>query len=148
MDAPHAQGVTGFLQAAGGRFSLSDVTIESENEYATINVVSLDEQPLADSKRILLQVVTVNRLTGFRTKPATFKVGNGDSGYVVEGEQIERIGKPPFRIANTKVTVCVKNPSVRRAVVLDINGYPTSTHPIEAGRFQLPEDAIYVVLVP
>ena len=60
MDSPKAQGVTGFLSRnQNGIYNLSDVTIESSNDYATVNVVSLDDQPLADSERILVQVVTV-----------------------------------------------------------------------------------------
>ena len=37
MDAPKAQGVTGFLKRNGGRFNLTDVRIQSDNDYATIN---------------------------------------------------------------------------------------------------------------
>ena len=146
MDTPKAQGVTGFLRRNGGRFDLSDVSIESENDYATINVVSLDNQPLRQSDNVLVQVVTENRLTGFETKPATFTLGNGDRAYSVEGEQIVRIGQPPFRIANTLVTLHVKNPKLTEAVILDINGYPSSTLPVKDGRVTLPKEAIYVVL--
>ncbi len=148
MDAPAAQGVTGFLRRGGGRYELSDVTIESENEYATVNVVSLDDRPIAESQRILVQVVTVNRLTGYETKPASFTIGKGERAYSVEGEQIVRIGKPPFRIANTNVTLAIDNPRLSEAVVLDIHGYKKLTVPIENGRLTLPEDAIYVVLRP
>ncbi len=146
MNAPKAQGVTGFLGRAGGRFELADVTIESQNEYATINVVSLDHRPIADSQRVLIQVVTENRLTGFETKPATFAIGKGEAAYSVEGEQIVRIGKPPFRIANTLVEVGVKNPQLTEAVVLDINGYSKAKLEVRDGHITLPKDAIYVVL--
>jgi len=146
MDSPQAQGVTGFLKSAGAKFDLSDVTLESENEYATINVVSLDALPIGESKQVLLQVVTLNRLTGFETKPATFTVGKGDGAYSVEGEQIVRIGKPPFRIANTRVKATIRNPSLDEAVVLDINGYPREKIDINHGQVVLPEDATYVIL--
>lgn len=149
MNAPKAQGVTGFLARNGGRFELSDVTIESGNDYATINVVALDDQPIAQSQQLLVQVVTVNRLTGYETKDATFTIGKGDNAYEVEGEQIVRIGKPPFRIANTEVTVAVKNPQLTAATVLDINGYAVGKlAPNAEGAFELPKDAIYVVLHP
>ena len=146
MKAPKAQGVTGFLLRCGGRFDLPAVTIESQNEYATINVVSLDNEPIAESKKVLIQVVTENRLTGFETKPATFTLGKDDAAHAVEGEQIVRIGKPPFRIANTLVTITVRNPRLTQAIVLDINGYPTSQVELRDGRITLPKDAIYVVL--
>ena len=109
-----------------------------------MNVVSLDDQPLADSERILVQVVTVNRLTGYETKPATFTVGKGKGAYTVKGEQIARIGQPPFRIANTRVALSIDNPKLNEAVVLDINGYPRGEPlPIVDGRFTMPENAIY-----
>jgi hypothetical protein len=146
MDAPKAQGVTGFLKRGGGRFELSDVIIESRNDYATINVVSLDDRPIRESGKILVQIVTVNRLTGFQTRRATFTVGKGDAAYSVEGEQIVRIGKPPFRIANTQVTLTVRNSGLTEAVVLDINGYAVTHIVISDGRVQLPKDAMYVVL--
>ena len=41
LDAPRAQGVTGLLRQVGS-IKLGDVTIRSENQYATILVVSLD----------------------------------------------------------------------------------------------------------
>jgi hypothetical protein len=146
MDAPKAQGITGFLRRNGGRFELSDVVIESDNDYATINVVSLDERPIADSEKVLVQTVTVNRLSGYQTRPASFTVGDGDKAYEVEGEQIVRIGTPPMRIANTLVSVTVNNPGLSLAVVLDIHGYPRQTLEIRGGRVTLPKDAIYVVL--
>ena len=146
MNAPRAQGVTGFLKRGGGRYALQDVTIESENDYATVNVVSLDDQPIRDSRQVLVQVVTVNRLSGFRTKEATFTLGKGDSTYTVKGEQIERIGKPPFRIANTLVTVTVQNRQLNKAVILDINGYPVAEQPITGGRIRLPKNCVYLVL--
>ncbi|MFN3151553.1 hypothetical protein [Bremerella sp.] len=146
MNSPKAQGVTGFLKRNGGKFELDDITIESDNDYATINVVSLDERPIGQSGQVLAQVVTANRLTGFRTTPATFQIGKGEGGYTVQGEQIERIGEPPFRIANTLVTLRVKNPALTEAVVLDINGYPVKRMPVSMGQVTLPLDAIYVLL--
>ena len=146
MNTPRAQGVTGFLARNGGRFPLGDVTIESGNDYATVNVVSLDGAPIATSAKVLVQVVTVNRLSGYRTKDATFRVGKGEGAYEVKGEQIERIGEPPFRIANTEVTVTVGNPSLVRATVLDINGYKAAEIPVENGRVTLPKNAIHTIL--
>ena len=115
MDSPKAQGVTGFLRRAGGRFELSELTIAIQNEYATLNVVSLDDLPIARSSRVLVQVVTVNRLTGRETRDATLKIGKGERAYEVAGEQIVRIGKPPFRIANSKVEIEFKSARFKAA---------------------------------
>ncbi|MFT5126291.1 MAG: hypothetical protein ACI97B_004947, partial [Verrucomicrobiales bacterium] len=79
---------------------------------------------------------------------ATFTMGKGDGAYTVTGEQIERIGKPPFRIENTQVSVTLKNPNLQKASVLDINGYVTSTVDVTNGTVRLPADALYLVLHP
>ena len=146
MDAPRAQGVAGFLKSAGGRFELSDVTVESDNDYLTLNVVSLDDEPLATSGRVLVQAVTVNRLTGYRTEKATYEVGKGDSAYAVAGERIARLGQPPLRVADVRASVTIDNPELSTATVLDVNGYARGTVPVTAGRIALPADAFYVVL--
>ncbi|MEM7697538.1 MAG: hypothetical protein AAF236_03940 [Verrucomicrobiota bacterium] len=145
MNAPRAQGVTGFLARNGGQFTLSDCIITSTNKYATINLVSLDEAPLSESTKILLQVVTVNRLTGYQTEDATFQVGKGDNAYEVDGERILQLGRPPWRIANSEVTVEIDNEQLNKATVLDMEGYPVETSDIE-GTFTVPTDAIYVIL--
>jgi len=146
MNAPKAQGVTGFLKRAGGRFELRDAVILSDNDYATVNLAPLDDQPIAQSERVLVQVVTVNRLTGWRTKDATFKLGKGERAYEVKGEQIVRIGRPPFRIAKAKLEVRFKNKRLRRARILDINGYQVGSRSVTDGRFTFPPDAIYAVV--
>ena len=146
IDAPRSQGVTGFLKEAGGRFETADVIIESDNDYATVQVVSLDEAPLKDSGEVLVQVVTVNRLDGYRTKTATFTMGKGDSQYEVAGEQIVRMGKAPVRLANSLVTVKIDNPSLSTATILDVNGYPVRTVRISDGTFEMPKDTVYAVL--
>ncbi|QDT14970.1 hypothetical protein [Alienimonas californiensis] len=148
MEGPRAQGVTGFLKDASGLFVLEDVTIESRNDYATVQVVSLDDAPLKDSESVLVQVVTANRLTGYRTEPATFAVGSGDNAYEVAGERITNIGKAPLRLANAQVAVTMANPKLTEAVILDVNGYPVRTLPIVGGRFEMPADAVYAVLRP
>lgn len=147
MDAPRAQGVTGFLADNGGTFELSDVIIESGNDYATVNVVPLDDRPLSESEWVLVQVVTVNRMTGYDTEAATFEVGRGDSAYEVEGEQIARIGSPPIRLANSDVSVRFPtNPELTTATALDVNGYPRETVAADDGVFRVPSDAIYLVV--
>ena len=148
MDAPKAQGVTGFLAKGGGTYHLADVLIESQNDYATVNVVSLDQKPIQDSDKVLVQVVTTNRLTGWKTKNASFSGGNGDRAWTVDGEQIVTIGKPPFRVANHQVRVTVKNTRLKQATFLDINGYPTGTTPLNNGTVELPPNAIYTILQP
>ncbi len=146
MQTPFAQGVTGFLQEAGGRFVLPDVAILSENEYAAIQVVSMDRQPLRQSGRVLVQVGTQARLTGWAVREKTVRSGNES----FEGYEIVRTGKPPYQIRETQARVAIKNPNLREAVVLDAAGYERETlklEPVSGGvMLELPPDALYVVL--
>ena len=68
VNAPEAQGACGFLNRAG-TIRLADVHIESADRYASILVVPLDDLPLKLSKRVLIQVGTTARPTGWKTEP-------------------------------------------------------------------------------
>jgi hypothetical protein len=146
IDAPRAQGVTGFLKAAGGRFELADVRIRSADEYATVSVVSLDESPLARSGRILVQVGTTARLTGWTDEPADVPFDRS----TVPGRRIVNAGKPPWRIASSHVQLEVGNPNLKRATLLDVGGYRVREVPLraEAGRVRLdlPPETMYLIL--
>jgi hypothetical protein len=91
--AQGSKGVTGFLKAAGGKFSTRNLQITSGNDYASLLVVSLDRQPLNVSKRVLVQVGTTARPTGWQEKPATRKIGEG----MVSGAEVVSIGARPGR---------------------------------------------------
>ena len=62
-------------------------------EYATVQVVSMDGQPIAASKKLLVQVGTTERLTEFATRPAEFE----HDKQKVKGEEITNTGHPPKR---------------------------------------------------
>jgi hypothetical protein len=146
LNAPRYQGAAGFLKAGGGRFDLADVSIATGNEYAAVSVVSLDGAPLAQSRRVLVQIGTVARLTGFVVQPETFKAG--DRG--IDGYKIVATGKPPWRIANTEVTLTISNPNLSKAVLLDEAGY--AARDVAASRggaaltVKLPPDTMYLIL--
>jgi len=146
MDAPRAQGASGFLNKAGA-VKLTDVTIASSNEYATVFVVALDNQPLAASRKILVQTGTTARLTGWKTKPAQFK---GDGNKMLDGFEIVATGKPPWCIVDTDVTLSLKNPNIKGATLLDTSGYAVKAIDVGStdGTFtiKLPPNALYVVL--
>jgi hypothetical protein len=57
LNAPAAQGVTGFLNAAGP-VELDDIRIESTMEYGSILLVAMDGRPIASSAKLLLQVAS------------------------------------------------------------------------------------------
>jgi hypothetical protein len=139
--------VTGFLKRVGP-IALGDVTIRSENEYATILIISLDGRPLAQSDRVLIQSGTHARPTGWADHEATFQADGGKQ--TIRGRQIDSTGTMPWAIAATKATIRVRNPKLSKAIPLDINGNPRGASPIrragEAVELELPKDALYTVV--
>jgi hypothetical protein len=147
IDAPQAQGVTGFLNSAG-TVELSGVTVDSKNAYATVLVVSMDGEALTQSRRVLVQVGTTARPTGWVERDRAFAVDDGKR--TIHGKQIVSTGRMPWTVEDTKVTLTVKSPVLRRATALDLNGNArrdlTVAGTVGALTFDLPRDAMYVVL--
>ncbi|MEM6690928.1 MAG: hypothetical protein AAF664_15980, partial [Planctomycetota bacterium] len=132
-----AQGAWGFLKEAG-RITLTDFGIESANEYGSIVAVSLDDQPLSSSKRVLIQSATWDQPFGFKTL-------NVD-GY----RRIENLGGFPLNVEEIKARVFVRRP-VTSVMALDGNGYETeslieTSATKKATTFELPKDSLYVLI--
>jgi len=148
-NAPRAQGATGFL-AARGSIALATVTIESGNQYGTVLAISLTDEALADSKRVLIQAMTTERLHGFRAVDATLTTGEGRNKRSRPAKRIAEFGRPPWNIKLIDATVTVRSPHLRKATVLDAHGYPVRTidvEPVDGGvKLSLPPDALYTVL--
>ncbi len=119
LDTPRTQGVCGFLQHVG-RFLLSEVTIESKDAYAAVMAVSLDGEAISRSAKILLQIGTTARPTGWKTEPCRFTPRRSDAEVV--GERILETGRPPWQVANSHVTVSIRNPALKRVRQLDREG--------------------------
>jgi hypothetical protein len=147
VNSPKAQGVCGFLRLLPD-VGLADVKIHSENEYATILAVSMDDLALKDSHRILVQVGTTARPTGWQDEPADFKSQDGKQSF--HGFKILKTGTMPWQIVNTDATVTVGNAGLTKVTLLDASGYPVRTIPAGqvGGRFKvkLPTNAMYVIL--
>lgn len=145
MDAPAAQGICGFV-GEEQNFELSDVSIETTNDYATINVVTLDDKPISKSSKILVQVGTVYRPTDWEDTATEYDM----RGEKVSGYRIDNTGKMPWKAANTLVTLNIDNSIVKCATVLDAAGYPQSTIEVQQNgnktQIDLPKDAMYVIL--
>ena len=155
MNAPKAQGAAGFL-ADAGMIELGDVTIEyappvehADDElapstgYAAVSVVPLDDEALAQSGRVLVQVGTVARPTGWEVEEAEHE---GRPAY-----RVKAFGKAPWRVEKPGgLTVSLANAGLSKATVLDPNGKPVGEAAVErdGGRLVLkfPDDAMYVVL--
>jgi len=110
VDTPRSQGAAGFL-SKGGKIALSDVIIESRNEFSSILVISLDDQPLKISKRILVQAITQEQPYGFK----------------VEGDRITDLGSAPFGVQkiDAKVSLQLAGEGTPTVQALDANGYAT-----------------------
>jgi hypothetical protein len=146
VDAPKAQGACGFL-AKAGMISLKDLTIRSANTYAAILAVSLDDLPLASSKRILIQIGTAARPTDWATKDVQIK---GEDGKMTTGLEVVSTGRPPWKIAESEFGLSIKNPGLTKATILDPAGFPDGNVPITKAKNGItltpPTDTMYLIL--
>ncbi|MBN2452447.1 MAG: hypothetical protein JXR77_18825 [Lentisphaeria bacterium] len=146
VNAPKCQGAAGFL-AEVPEIALGDVTLRSRNAYGSLVVVPLDDRPLAESRRVLVQSGTVARPSGWTVRRRSVEAG----GNLHDGLQILRKGDLPVLVENTAAEVTITNPVLRRALALDVNGLPTDRKVTverrgEGLRVVLPPDALYTVL--
>jgi hypothetical protein len=145
LDAPKAQGVCGFLKKVG-TFKLHEVELQCANEYAAVLAVAMDDKPIAQASRILIQVGTTERPTGWKTKPAHVEVNKN----AVPAEEVVDFGHKPWQIVEADLTVLIRNASVKTAYVLDANGMSIGNIPLadDGGMKKLifPPRAMYVVL--
>jgi len=141
LNAPKVQGATGFLKKEGA-MKLGDVELQCGNDYATVLAVSMDDKPLKDSGKILVQVGTTERPAGWETKPVQLKDR--------PGEEVVSFGHAPWMIVKADVLVVVNNSKVTKARVLDANGVAVRDVPLEQARggkrLRFPGEALYVVL--
>lgn len=110
INAPAAQGASGDLKS-GGLIELSDITIQSGLDNAHIMLVSLDGAPLRQSRRMLLQVMSEERASGFVTEDA----GNGM-------KKITNIGRDPWLVKALQGLVHFKAATAPQIQRLDFNG--------------------------
>jgi len=147
LNAPKVQGVTGFLKQAG-EVKLDSVSMQSNNEYATLMVVAMDDRPLGESREILVQVGTVARPHGWKVRDASLPGEDGQRA--AEGKEIVERGSAPWNVADTEMVVGVINPSIREAVLLDVNGMAvrglSGRRQGDSFVLELPPQAMYVIL--
>ncbi len=147
LDAPCAKGAVGFLNQQK-TFNLTSLSIESDDDYAAILVVSLDGKPLDESQRILVQVGTTARPNGWQQRTVTEKKDD----QTVTLQEIVNHGNAPWMVTQSHVRLTLQNTLVESAVALDPNGYQKA--PVEVIRdgeaivLTVPADAMYVILQP
>jgi hypothetical protein len=147
VDTPRAQGVTGFLKKKG-LFTFADVSLRSANDYATLLVVPMDDKPIRESGKLLVQVGTYARPTGWQSKAADFKSDDGKETF--HGFEIVNTGKMPWQISSTQMTLAVKNARLHKATLLDAAGYPVreiaGTRQGDSFALTLPPNTMYLLL--
>ena len=146
IDAPKAQLAVGFLAAAGVQ-KLSGIEIDCKNKYGAVAVVSLDGKPLKESAKVLVQIGSTARPTGWATVPAKIKHGNE----TIDGFRITSTGKMPWQVRSAVGTLSINNARLTKGTVLDPNGLATDA-PVQLqpgdGKvtLTLPSNALYVIL--
>lgn len=110
VNAPQVQGVTGFLRSAG-TLKLPNVTLTSAMEYGTLLLVSLDDRPLATSRKMLLQAMSEEQNFNWRT------VGRSP-------KTIESVGQPPIvvRKLSGQIELGRSDATSLTVTALDANG--------------------------
>jgi len=146
VNAPKAQAVAGFLGAAGPQ-KLADVDITCRNAYATVAIVPLDGKPIRTSAKVLVQIGTVCRPTGWTVRPARVLV----DGKMTDGFRIITVGKSPWQVEKAHGEVTIRNAGLAKATVLDVNGMASEKAVAlkrggGATTVMLPPDALYLVL--
>ena len=113
INAARAQGASGALQAAGP-VETRDLAIASDMELGHIVVVSLDDQPLAHSGKMLLQVMSEEKSSGFQTETVSEGV-----------KRITNIGTDPWQVKELSGTVHFKRADAAqlKVMAMDFNGY-------------------------
>jgi hypothetical protein len=146
-NAPKAQGAAGFLAKAGD-IQLGDVSIACTNEYATVIVVAMDDKPLKESAKVLVQIGTIQRPTGWQEVAEEFDVDKQH----FKGFRVVSQGTNPWTVENAQGTVTIKNPQLAKAVIVDPNGMPAGDAEGASANgvftLTLPANALYVVLTP
>jgi hypothetical protein len=110
-------------------------------------VVSLDGAPIKTSRRVLVQSATQSRPTGWSERPVTIELKGQPPA---AGFEITSFGAAPWQVASAQLEVTIDNPQLTSATVLDMNGMPVRTVPLQRTDkgvgFSFPTGAMYVVL--
>ncbi|MEZ0324363.1 MAG: hypothetical protein ACAH95_00510 [Fimbriimonas sp.] len=133
VNAPMAQGVTGYLSKAG-TIELAAMRVSSGLEYGSVMAVALDGKPLSSSSKILLQVMSREQNYGWKTS------GSGQ-------KTIESVGAAPMTIQHLSGSVSIKRADAGslKVTALNFNGYPTQKLG-SAKAMQLRPDVLYYLI--
>ncbi|HEU5117676.1 MAG TPA: hypothetical protein VFT74_13695 [Isosphaeraceae bacterium] len=137
INAPKAQGASGNLKA-GGKIDLNDLTITSPMDLGHIIAISLDGHPLKTSKKILLQVMSEEKPSGFQTEPA-------ENGL----KRIVSIGRDPWLVKEFAGSVSLKRPDAKFLTVMAIEASGAPGTPAgDASGLSLQPRTLYYLITP
>ncbi len=109
LAGPKTAAVIGF--AGGQRFELQGVTVEPTTEMLSLIFTPLDDQPLAESKHILITAMARDQQTGTR--------------YNAGGTELLEIGRPPLLMEPVQARITFQGAAPAEVNVLDFHGVPT-----------------------
>ena len=133
LDAPQAQGASGNLKS-GNIITLTDFSLQSDLDNAHVILVSLDGEPVARSRKMLLQAMSEEQASGFATEDA----GNGL-------RKITNIGRDPWQVKKLQGMLKFKSGDGLQTQPLDFNGYPKG-EPIRGAELKLGPETVYYLL--
>lgn len=129
--AARVEGAAGFL-ARSASLSLGVLSIETTLEYGAVLLVSLDGNPLAESKDMLLQLSSEVTNHGFRSSDGATRT-------------IESVGSPPLLVKHLEGTVHLRrsDATTLNVTALDPHGRPTHVWQRPGSTFPLLPGALY-----
>lgn len=135
INAPAAQGVTGFLSTLG-RVELSAVTIESSLDYGAVLVVALDGKLIDESAKLLLQVASEELPYQWATDKPSGK------------RTLTNCGTSPLLVKDFAGLVTLKRADATALTVtpLDFNGYRIAGAPGHGTAITLLRDVAYYLI--
>jgi len=148
VDSPKAQSVAGFLGKAG-EIKLTDVNITCTNPYASVMVVSMDGKPIHQSDKILVQIGTTQRATGWTDHAGKIETDEKTHA-TIDGFTIDSPGTNPFQVEKAAGTIVINNPGLMTATLVDPNGMKAGDAggTSSGGLFTMPmpSSSLYVVI--
>lgn len=141
IDTPKSQAMIGFTNK-NNSCKLKDVSIKISNPYGNVLVISLDDNPIANSKHILIQSFTEERNNGWETE----KVPKENFSRLVN------VGDTPIVVDQISAQVSFRNIKKDGWKIweLDPNGYRlqeiSASSDSDNLSLDLPKDSFYVEL--
>ncbi len=117
------QGLIG--RTGGNTVQLPSVTTRVTTPFVSLLFTPLDDQPLAESKRILITAMARDKQTG--------------TEYSADGKQLKTIGGPPLLMEPVQADIRIDGAKPQQINVLDVYGVPTgkTVSADETGQFHI-----------